>query len=252
MSTFFQDIGYGLRMMRRAPAFTAAAVLTIALGIGVNTATFGIVNVVSLKPLNYKDPERVAFVFGWSQERQERRFNLPLADAIDIGARSRAFDAVGAYAYWSANLTGGDQPERLQAYRVTANTFSLLGVEASYGRALTPDDGRPDAADVVVLSDGLWRRRFGGDASIVGRPITLDGVGHTVVGIMPPRFEFPVFNFKGEAWTPLKTDAKAGASRAGSPSIVAIARLRPGVSYGAAQTDLDADAPARDRLPGDQ
>ena len=240
ISTFFQDIGYGLRMMRRAPGFTAAAVLTIALGIGVNTATFGIVNVVSLMPLNYKDPERVAFVFGWSQERQERRFNLPLADAIDIGAQSRAFEAVSAYAYWSANLTGGDQPERLQAYRVTGNTFALLGAEASYGRTLTPDDGRPDAADVVVLSDGLWRRRFGGDASIVGRPITLDGVGHTVVGIMPRRFEFPIFNFKGEAWTPLKTDAKAGSTRAGSPSIVTIARLRPGVSYRAAQTDLDA------------
>src|SRR6185295_2118532 len=164
----------------------------------------------------------------------------PLADAIDIGARTRAFDAVAAYAYWSANLTGGGRPERLQAYRVTANTFALLGVEASHGRALAPDDGRPGAADVVVLSDGLWRRRFGGEASIVGRPIALDGVTHTVIGIMPPRFEFPIFNFKGEAWTPLKTDAEAGSTRAGSRSIVAIARLRAGVSYRAAQADLDA------------
>ena len=177
---------------------------------------------------------------GGPRSASERRFNLALADAIDIGAQSRAFETVAMYTYWSANLTGADQPERLQAYRVTANTFTLLGVDAAYGRALTPDDGRPDAADVVVLSDGLWRRRFGGDASIVGRPITLDGVGHTVVGIMPPRFEFPIFNFKGEAWTPLKTDAQAGSTRAGSPSIVAIARLRPGVSYRAAQTDLDA------------
>src|SRR6185503_2253732 len=137
--------------------------------------------------------------------------------------------------YWSANLTGGDRPERLQAYRVTANTFALLGVNASIGRALTVDDGRPDAAFVVVLSDGLWRRRFGGDRSILGRPVTLDGVPHTVVGIMPPRFEFPVFNFKGEAWTPLKTEARAGTARAGSPSIVAIARLKAGVGYKSAQ-----------------
>ena len=240
MTTFFQDVAYGVRMMRRAPGFTAAAVLTIALGIGVNTATFGIVNVISLKPLSYAQPERVAFVLGWNQQRQQRIFNLPLADALDIRDQARTLDAVAAYTYWSANLTGSDRPERLQAYRVTADTFALLGVSASIGRALTVDDARPDSPFVVVLSDGLWRRRFGADPAILGRPVTLDGVPHTVVGVMPPRFEFPVFNFKGEAWTPLKTDARAGATRAASPSIVAIARLKPGVSYQAAQADLDA------------
>ena len=159
MSTFLQDLGYGLRMMRRAPGFTAAAVLTLALGIGVNTATFGIVSVLSLKPLPYKNPERVAFVLGWSNDRRQRLFNLPLVDALDVASQARSFEEVAAYQYWSANLTGGDQPERLQAYRVTANTFTLLGIDPRRGRSLTEEDGRPDAADVVVLSCGLWQRR---------------------------------------------------------------------------------------------
>lgn len=239
MTTFVQDIAYGLRMMRRAPGFTAAAVVTLALGIGVNTATFGIVSVVSLKPLPYKNPERLAFVLGWSIERGQRLFNLPLADALDVAVRSRSFDAVGAYLYWSANLTGTDQPERLQAYRVTANTFSLLGIDALRGRTLTDADGRPDAPDVAVLSYGLWQRRFGGAESIVGQAVTLDGRSHIVVGIMPARFEYPVFNFKGDIWTPLKAAAEATATRAGSPSIVAVARLKPNVDYPAAQAEVD-------------
>ncbi len=237
MSTFLQDLGYGLHMMRRAPGFTAAAVLTLALGIGVDTATFGIVSVLSLKPLPYKNPERVAFVLGWSNDRRQRLFNLPLVDALDVASQARSFEEVAAYQYWSANLTGGDQPERLQAYRVTANTFTLLGIDARRGRSVTEEDGRPDAADVVVLSYGLWQRRFGGAASILGEAMTLDGRPHTVVGVMPPQFEFPVFNFKGDAWTPIKTSAEATATRVGSPSIVAIARLKPGVRYEAAQAE---------------
>src|SRR5712691_13433646 len=109
MSTFLQDLGYGLRMMRRAPGFTAAAMLTLALGIGVNTATFGIVSVLSLKPLPYKNPERVAFVLGWSNDRRQRLFNLPLVDALDVASQARSFEQVAAYLYWSANLTGSDQ-----------------------------------------------------------------------------------------------------------------------------------------------
>ena len=131
MSAFFQDLAYGARMLKRAPGFTIAAVLTLALGIGVNTATFGIVSVVSLKPLPYANPERVAFVLGWSNDRRQRLFNLPLADALDIASEARSFEDVAAYQYWSANLTGSDQPERLQAYRVAANMFVLLGIDCA-------------------------------------------------------------------------------------------------------------------------
>ena len=130
MSTLFQDLVYGLRMMRRAPGFTLAAVLTLALGIGVNAATFSIVNVLSLKQLPYADPERVAFVMAWDAQRRDLRMNLPLADVADIAGQAHGFEGVAAYEYWSANLTGNDAPERAQAYRVTGNTFALLGAPA--------------------------------------------------------------------------------------------------------------------------
>src|SRR5262245_10111725 len=145
--TFLQDILYGLRQMRRAPGFTAAAVLTLGLGIGINAATFSIVDMLSLTPLHYRDPERVAFVLGTSAARQERAMNLPLADAMDIARQMTSLDAVAAYQYWSANLTGGQVPERIQAYRVTANTFALLGVDAAIGRAIADSDAQPSAPD---------------------------------------------------------------------------------------------------------
>jgi len=239
MSTFLQDVAYGFRVLRRAPGFTAAAVLTLGIGIGINAATFSIVNILSLKPLAYRHPSRVAFILGTNAARHQRAMNLPLADAIDVGRQMRSFEGVAAYEYWSANLTGGSVPERIQAYKVTAETFALLGVDAATGRALTASDGKPESPSVVLLSDGLWQRRFGGDPSIVGRVVMLDGTAHTVVGVMPRRFEFPVFNFKGEAWTAFKGTPDALARRAGSPSIVAIARLKPEASYQSAQAELD-------------
>ena len=178
--TLLQDVLYGFRLMRRAPAFTAAAVLTLGLGIGVNAATFSIVDVLSLKPLNYRDPTRVAFILGTNATgaAHERGMNLPLADAMDIGRQMTSFDAVAAYQYWSANLTGGTLPERIQAYCLTANTFTLLGVDAAIGRAITASDGQPAASNVILLSDGLWRRRFGADPSVVGTTVMLDGAAH--------------------------------------------------------------------------
>jgi putative ABC transport system permease protein len=237
--SLFQDLLYGFRMMRRAPGFTAAAVLTLGLGIGVNAATFSIVDVLSLKPLTYREPERVAFILGVNAARQDRGMNLPLADAMDIGRQMSSLDGVAAYQYWSANLTGGPLPERIQAYRVTANTLALLGVDAATGRTIAVDDGRPETPNVILLSDGLWRRRFGADPSVVGTTVMLDGAPHTIVGVMPRRFEFPVWNFKGEAWTAMKGTPDALANRAGSPSIVPIARLTSDVSYARAQAELD-------------
>jgi putative ABC transport system permease protein len=236
MSTLIQDLAYGLRLMRRAPGFTLAAVLTLALGIGVNAATFSVVNVLSLKSLPYADPERVAFVMAWDAERRDLRMNLPLADVADIAAQAHAFEAVGAYQYWSANLTGSETPERVQAYRVTGPTFPLLGVTALLGRGLAESDARADAPDVAVLSYGLWQRRFAGRPSVVGQEVLLDGKSHTVVGVMPRRFEFPVFNFKGDLWSPLKADRAAAAPLA---SVVSVGRLRPSVSYAEAQADVD-------------
>jgi len=253
ISTVRADLVYGLRLMRRAPGFTAAAVLTLGLGIGANAATFSIVQVLSLKPLNYRDPSRVAFILGTNAARHQRGMNLPLADAIDIGRQMRSFDGVGAYEYWSANLTGGAAPERVQAYKVTANTFTLLGVDAAIGRALVAADGAPDAPPVVVLSDGLWRRRFGADPAVVGTTVVLDGAARTVIGVMPRPFEFPVFNYKGEAWAPMQGTVETLARRPGS-STVAFARIARAASYESAQAEittvmrrLEADHPQTNR-----
>ena len=254
MQTFMQDLMYGLRMMRRAPGFTAAAVLTLGLGIGINAATFSIVDILSIKPLTYRDPSRVAFILVTNAAGHQRGMNITLADAMEIGRQATTLERVAAYQYWSANLTGGAMPERIQAYRVTADTFALLGVEAAVGRALIEADGLPDAADAIVLSDGLWRRRFGADPAVIGTTVMVDGAAHVVLGVMPPRFEFPVFNFKGEAWSAIKGTREGLARRAGSPSMVAIARLKDGTTYRAAQAEigtvmhrLEADYPDTNR-----
>ena len=170
--------------MRHAPAFAVAAIVTLALGIGANTAIFSVVNVLSLKPLAYRDPHRVAFVLGWNADQQSLNFTLSLADFIDLRRQARSFEDLSAYVYWSANFTGGDAPERVQAYHVTANTFSLLGVPPILGRALTARDGASGAPNVVVLSHGLWERRFGTSRTVIGRAVQIDGQSYTIVGVM--------------------------------------------------------------------
>ena len=125
-------------------------------------------NVLTLKPLAYRDPHRVAFVLGWNTPQQSMTFSLRVADFADLTRQARSLNSVAAYAYWSANFTGGDVPERVQAYRVTANTFSLLDLPPVLGRTLTGHDGVPGAPGVVVISHGLWQRRFGASRSVIG------------------------------------------------------------------------------------
>jgi predicted permease len=238
MLSLLQDTRYGLRLMRRNPGFTLAAVATLALGIGANSAIFSLINVLSLKPLSYRDSSRVAFVLGWDVD-EGMRFNLRLADYIDLQQRSQSLEAFAAYTYLSANLMGGDVPERVQAYRITANTLAMLGVPAALGRIFEPGDAIAGHDDVAVISHGLWQRRFGGDAAVIGRRVVLNGRPHTIVGVMPPRFEFPVFNFKGDLWIPwLMTDAARGQASAGQSATV-VSRLRSDVPYERAQAELD-------------
>jgi putative ABC transport system permease protein len=238
MRSLLSDVRYGLRHLRRAPGFTAAAVLTLGLGIGVNTAIFSALNALVLKPLGYRDAGRVAFVLGWNERTQQRRFNMPLADVEELRAQSTSFKDIAAYSYLDVNLSGGSgRPERLQAYRVTGSTFDLLGVRPLHGRTLQPRDMAPGASDVAVLSYGLWQRRFGADPAVVGQTLTLNGQKHTVIGVMPRSFQFPVFNFTGDLWTALKT-GPADLVRGSSPSVVAVARLKDAVSYTEAQADV--------------
>ena len=262
MQSLLQDLRYGWRVMWKSPGFTMAAVVTLALGIGANSAIFSIVNVLTLKPLPYHDPSRVAFLLGWDIDESEMRFNLRLADYFDLGREARSFESLAAYTYLSANLTGGDLPERVQAYRVTPNTFSMLGVPAALGRVFDGQDTSSPRDDVAVISRGLWQRRFGGDPSIVGRRVLLNGEPHEIIGVMPPRFEYPVFNFKGDVWVPWRPRDGGRGEAAGTRSATVVGRVRAGVSYASAQAELDtlmrtlaADHPGdqpRPRRPADR
>jgi putative ABC transport system permease protein len=239
MSTTWQDLRYGFRMLRRSPGFAIAAIATLALGIGVNAAVFSLVSVLSLKPLPYDDPSRVAFVLGWDVESQDLRFSLRLADFRDLEREATSFSAMGAYRYVSATLAGGDRPERVQAYHVTPALFDLLGVQPAIGRVFDEAEARADRPSVALISHGLWQRRFGGDRSIVGRAITINGQPHEIVGVMPARFEFPVFNFKGDVWSAWQPrDGERGQSAA-TEGVTVVARLGPGVSYAQAQSEAD-------------
>jgi putative ABC transport system permease protein len=236
VQSMLQDVRYGCRLMWRSPGFTLAAVATLALGIGANSAIFGMLNVLSLKPLPYHEPERVAFVLGWDIDEGEMRFNLRQADFVDLERQARSLESVAAYWYLSANLTDGDMPERVQAYRITPNTFSLLGVSAALGRAFADGDQEDD---VAVISHGLWQRRFGGDPSVIGRRLVVNGQPHVIVGVMPQRFEFPVFNFKGDLWMPGHLRGAARGQAAATDGAMVVGRLRQGVSYRQAQSELD-------------
>ena len=239
MQSLFQDVRYGSRLMWRNPGFAFATVATLALGIGANTAIFSIVNVLSWKALPYRDPGRVAFVLGWDVDKNEMRFNLRQADFLDLKREAKAFEDVSAYTYLSANLTGGDRPDRVQAYRVTSNTLALLGVPAAVGRVFDEADWAAGRFDLAVISHGLWQRRFGGDLAIVGRRVDVNGQPHEVIGVMPPRFEYPVFNFKGDLWVPWDMRNAERGQAAASGSATLVGRLRADVSEPEAQAEVD-------------
>lgn len=198
MNTFLQDLRLGTRMLFKHPSFSAIAVLTLALGVGANTAIFSVVNGVLLRPLPYAQPERLVQFWetnplkGWTQA------TVAPANLFDWQKRNQSFEEIAAYMGADTKeaglsnmfLTGGDEPERLRGLYVTGNLFSVLGVDAARGRTLSEEETWAGNYRVVVLSHSLWQRRFGGDPSIVGQTISLNGTNRTVVGIMPRVFIF--------------------------------------------------------------
>src|SRR5215467_7061509 len=194
----WQDLRYGARILLKQPGFTFIAIVTLALGIGANTAIFSLVNAVLLRPLPYRDPDRIVtvghyremfeadVVFGW--------------DFLEWRDQAKVFEQIAAYFSGTADLTGSGEPARLGAGFVSADLFATLGVAPALGRAFTPDEDKPGGAPVVILSHGLWQRRFGADPQVIGRAITLDGHSRTVIGVMPPGFQFPE---EIDLWMPL-------------------------------------------------
>jgi putative ABC transport system permease protein len=172
MTNLHQDLRYAVRGLRQRPGFTLVAVLTLALGIGANTAIFSVVNGVLLRPLPYERPDRLAMI--WGHRNQEPLAQLSVPEYWDLRERTHSFAGVAAFAEGNINLTGTGTPERLRAGYFTANTTAVLGVAPAIGRGFTAEEDLPGGPSVVLLGDGLWRRRFGADPKVIGRVLTLD------------------------------------------------------------------------------
>jgi predicted permease len=233
VETVLKDVRYGLRSLARAPLFTAAAILALALGIGSATAIFSVVQAVLLRPLPYADPERLVVVL------HDRTNPVAPANYLDWKRQSASFAGMGAADYWMPNLTGVDAPESVLALKTTWDLLPMLGVRPQLGRFFLPVEDDPGGDKAVILSDRLWRRRFGADPVVLGRPMSLNGEPYTIVGVMPAGFEFPPFWARGtELWAPLALGHRA-LSREGQ-SLRVFARLAPGVTLGQARAEIAA------------
>lgn len=229
-----QDVTYALRSVRKAPGYAGLVILTLAFGIAANTTIFSVMNPYLFRPLPFGDAEQLVQVnqvnptTGWDMDR----FSYP--QYADWKERSRAFEDVAAYTYGSANVTDAEGPEQVQYSRLTSNMFDVLDAQPALGRTFRPEEGGPGAEPVVVMAHGLWERRYASDPAIVGRAITLDGVQHTVIGVMPPAFNFPFGGVK--LWLPTRDDYSADR---GSLPYQLIGRLNDGWSADRARTELE-------------
>ncbi|MGH9970967.1 MAG: ABC transporter permease [Pyrinomonadaceae bacterium] len=244
MHTLWQDIRYGARVLAKNPSFTVVAVLALALAIGANTAIFSVVNAVLLRALPFNEPDRLVLLWGSkpNQGRLQVPFSLP--NFNDVQAQSRTLDGMSAWTLGRFNLTDSSndnaEPEQVQYAIVSTNFFSVLGVTPSYGRAFLPEEEQPGASRAVLISNSLWARRFASDRNVVGKPITLDGQGYEIAGILPPGFNFLSFPKDTEVWLPFGLDSFRDRKYArGVGSLGVIARLKPGVSAIQAQSELN-------------
>jgi putative ABC transport system permease protein len=239
--TLWQDARYGVRMLRRAPGFTVAALLTLTLGIGANTAIFTVVDAVLLRPLPYAEPERLVTVGDRSDEGFST--NVGFATVLDWRQRSRAFESLAMLRGWAPTLVINGEAERVPAVRVSWNYFDMLGVRPVLGRGFTADDDRPDHWRVLLLSDGLWRRRFNADPSIVGRTVVMNDRAYRVIGVMPASYEPLIENryqtVAAELWAPIGYDLKGDSSCRGCRHLRAFGRLKPGVAVTAATAEMN-------------
>jgi putative ABC transport system permease protein len=233
MGTLLQDVRYGIRQLRRSPGFTVVASLTLALGIGANTAIFSLVNGVFLRPLAYKDPGRLVFVAATNRIQGAKVNVTSYPDFADWRAQNHVFSGLAAYRTQYYDLSGGAQPERIRGVRVSEDLLPLLDERPVLGRAFLPEEYQPGRNHVVLVSDGLWRRLFGSDPGLVGRTLKLNDEIYTVIGVMPPRFQFPLRE-RASLYTPLVADAQRGHGW-----LWAIGRLKPGMSFEQAQVEMN-------------
>jgi len=236
MQTIWQDVRYGTRMLLKNPGITSIVILALALGIGANTAIFSVLNAVLLRPLPYQHSDQLVFLNEKSPVLDEMSISYP--NFLDWRAQNNSFERIAVYNDASYNLTGLGEAQRLIAAQASADLFPVLRVNAALGRVYTNEEDKPGAAPVVVLSNGLWQRRFGGQANILNQAITLNGKSYTVIGIMPSDFFYPS---RAEIWVPVGqlSDQPAWQNRYNHPGLYGVGRLKPGVTLAQADADMN-------------
>ena len=244
-SDFAADLRYALRQMRRTPAFAAAAIATLALGIGATTTIFSIADAALLNPLPFPNPDRLVTLNEIVPLIADRPIRVPAPDLIDYGTQSRSFDAVAGWTPRTFELSGERESERVQAARATSSLFDVLGAGAALGRTYSAEEDR-DAVAVCVISDGLWRRWFGADPAVLGRTIRLDRQPYRVIGVMPRDFAYPLRGTETDTptdiWVPMSFTAEERAARADNWDYNGVARLKAGVTPAQASADVNAIA----------
>jgi predicted permease len=239
VADLWQDLRFGARMLMKHPGFTLIAVITLGLGIGVNTAIFSVVDAVLLKPLPYPESEQLMKVYGEFPALKTNEMRLSLPEYLDFQRQTRSFSASGVFDSGSANLAPreGGEPERVERAMLTPEMFAVLRIAPLLGRVFTPEEAQAGRDDVVVLSHGLWRRRYAGRTDVIGQKLMIDGRSHTIIGVMPPGFSFPP---KAEIWQPVRFPKELyDEQRRGARGLEVLARLKPGVSSLEAQAELD-------------
>jgi len=238
METLLQDIRYGIRTLLKQPAFTAIAIITIALGIGANTAIFSVVNAVILRPLPYTDADRLMMLWSTTARDGNQEQPFSFADYGDVRTQAKSFSHVAAASpLWNFTLTGGGEPEPVQGLFVSQNLFDMLGAQPAFGRNFLADDDRQGANPVVIISNALWQRRYGGDRNVLGRPLTVSGINATIIGVMPADFHF--LEAAAELWAPLSQNQFANSSR-NVRLLSVVGRLNSGVTISQANAELSA------------
>jgi len=245
MGAVIQDLKYALRMLRKSPGFTVIGVITLALGIGANSAIFSVVDSVLLKPLPYPEPDRLVAVSGFNTRVGEKGRALSYPDVEDLQKQSTVLEHISAYTDATATITGAGEPLHVPSAVVSAEAFSALGVMPILGRNFAPGEDRPGNY-VAILSHEFWKKQFGGDAGAIGRAIALDGRSYTIIGVMPAGFAFPLDSEPPQVWTTLSAMAtsengeKTMPDERGAHFLASLARLKPGVSLAQANSELDA------------
>lgn len=248
METLLQDIRYGVRGLFKQPAFTAIAIITLGLGIGANTAIFSVVNAVLIKPLPFKEPDRLVMIWGFVPQYAQTTDKMPTSapNYLAVAKESKTFDQLAAFRSWSWQLTGSGEPQQLQGVRVSANFFEAVGVSPIQGRTFVPEEDESNRSPVAIISHDLWQRQFGSDQNVIGRSINLSGQSVQVVGVMPAGFQFPgganmtpglQFALQNDVWVPLAFTEEEK-SRHGNLNLALLGRLKPGVTVQQAELEL--------------